>query len=79
MKTYTVQFKEVGRNKRSWSTEVDSYTEDSLAKIVAKSGALMSHSIDVYLNESDINAGTIVVGGFREVGSLVITKNQLTL
>lgn len=70
----TVNFLEVGRDKRSWSKSFKGPLKmNSLAR-EAKSGAgLMSSGVDAELDDSGLS-GVILVGGFREVGKFTISK-----
>lgn len=61
----TVKFIEVGRGKISWTVELKNVDEGSLIRELIKKKILMSRSIH-------IEAGKIIVGGFREVGRVVV-------
>lgn len=67
----TVNFIDVGRDKRSWSATIKG--NDILGEIasaVRKSGAIMSRSLDIELDEDGV--GEIIIGGFRTVGMFKI-------
>ena len=70
----TVHFKDVGRDKRSWSKEFRGELSESMIAKEAKSrGGLMSSGVDAELNDTG-SAGTILVGGWRVVGQFTIEK-----
>lgn len=67
----TVEFIDVGRDKRSWTETIegkDLYFE--IERVVRRSGAIMSRGIDVEIEED--GTGKIIVGGFRTVGTFKI-------
>lgn len=66
-----VNFHNVGRNKRSWSKDYLQFDETALAKEARANGGLMSSEVDVELNDT-ISAGTVLVGGWRAVGTVTI-------
>lgn len=66
-----VHFNNVGRNKRSWTSEFSKVTTDQLAEEARNKGGLMSSEVDVELNDT-ASAGVVLVGGWREVGTLTI-------
>lgn len=66
-----VHFNNIGRNKRSWTSEYSTLTTDQLAEEARNRGGLMSSEVDVELNDT-ASAGVVQVGGWREVGSITI-------
>lgn len=67
--TYLVTFTGVGRGKRSWCERLSQTpTESILERLVRKSGALISGCIECVFDE-DLEYGTVIVGGYRPVGS----------
>lgn len=66
-----IHFKEVGRDKRSWTAESKSPSESWLAKEAKRGAALMSSGVDVILNDLG-TSGVILVGGWRQVGTFTI-------
>jgi hypothetical protein len=70
----TVHFKDVGRDKRSWSKEFrGELSEPMIAKEAKAIGRLMSSDVDAELNDTG-SAGAILVGGWRVVGQFTIEK-----
>lgn len=70
----TVHFKEIGRDKKSWSKEYgDTVTEAQIAAEAKRGGGLMSAEVDADIDETG-NAGDIFVGGWRGVGSFTISR-----
>ncbi len=68
---YSVQFKDVGRNKISWSEEFHQLpTEAVIRRAVTRKKALMSRDIDVDLTDG---VGCIYAG-IRAVGSFSVVK-----
>ncbi len=59
-----VRFNKVGRTKKTWEVTLPDYTAEALVAEVSASGALLSGDIDC-----DIETGTVLVGGFRQVGT----------
>lgn len=70
-----IQFKEVGRNKKTWTAEVNELSESALLREIKKSGALMSRGVDVVLDDGD-TSGLIIVGGWRTVGTFEILHDD---
>jgi hypothetical protein len=71
---YQIEFKGVGRDKRSWSETVKQLpTEPVIARLARKGGRLMSREIEAIFDE-DLEHGLIVVGGFREAGAFRVTS-----
>lgn len=71
--TVTVEFSDVGRGKTTWRSTVKR-DEDELIRAIRKSGALMSRTIEVTYETED--NGSILVGGFRVVGSWRVLKAE---
>jgi len=63
----TINFKEVGRGKKSWSAKVQSINHASMHRAVKANGALMSDDI-----EFDFETGAVIAGGFRKVGEFSV-------
>lgn len=74
--SYRVIFVSVGRYHKSWETTLDQMpTEAILVKLVRKSGALGSFDIECVFDD-DLEYGTVIVGGFRPVGSFRVEELQ---
>lgn len=69
----TVSFKEVGREKASWTEDFPKLDHDSLYKSVKKKARLMSSNIDFAETEKE-GEGVILVGGFRPVGKFTFCE-----
>lgn len=69
-----IHFKQVGRDKRSWTAENKNPSESWLAKEAKRGGGLMSSDVDVEMND-DGSTGVVIVGWFREVGQFVLERN----
>jgi len=68
-----VSFKEIGRDKKSWEKEFGStVTESAIAKEAKRGGSLMSSGVDAEIDDSG-HTGTILVGGWRPVGTFTIS------
>ena len=68
-KSYRVSFKEVGRNKKSWTATLNQQpTEAVLEHLVRKSGTLGSRDIECVFDD-DLEYGIVIVGGVRSVGA----------
>jgi hypothetical protein len=68
--TYRITFAGVGRGKKSWVSTIKQVpTEAILARLVRKSGALMSRDIECVFDEDqeygEIYAGMRAVGAFK--------------
>jgi hypothetical protein len=63
----TVEFRNVGRGKRTWIANLPNLSDAALYREVSKSGALANQGIDFDVSED--GSGTIYVGGFRPVGT----------
>lgn len=72
---YLVKFIDIGRYKRCFEREFRSVSESALKRAIEASGVLMSHSIDVILDENG-KTGHVMVGGLREVGWLEIVDRE---
>lgn len=68
-----IHFKEVGRDKRSWTAEHKSPSDVWIAKEAKRGAGLMSRDIDVEMNEC-LSAGVVIVGGWRQVGTFTIDR-----
>lgn len=66
-----VRFSEVGRDKRSWESELADLSYGELLRAVKKAGALGSRGIDFDFND-ETQRGLIWVGGFRPVGAFEV-------
>lgn len=67
----TVEFKDVGRSKLSWTATIKGVDVlDEILRAVKKKKALGSKYIDIEILED--GTGTIIVGGFRTVGAFTI-------
>lgn len=62
----TIQFLNVGRHKLSWKAELESTDEESIAKAVRASNALLSSSITC--EAGHIYAGFRLVGTYKMLG-----------
>lgn len=72
-----INFKDVGRDKRSWTKAVDgrTITPELVAKEAKRGGGLMSREIDAEFNDEG-TAGVIYVGEFRPVGTFTISQSS---
>jgi hypothetical protein len=71
----TIQFTDVGRDKKSWSKTFNKdVTTDMIEREAKSGGGLLSREVDAELNE-DLASGTIFVGGFRAVGTFKIVES----
>lgn len=61
----TVEFTEVGRNKKTWRCEVGRVTDVALKRQIRLQQALMSNDIDFDYETGAIYAGLRRVGTFR--------------
>ena len=68
-----VHFSNVGRNKESWTSEYSELSVERLAEEAKNRGRLMSSEVDVELNDT-ASAGVVLVGGWRQVGTLTIER-----
>jgi len=70
----TIHFKEVGRDKKSWSKKFpSSITEDAIAREAKRGAGLMSSCVDAEIYEQG-DGGEIIVGGMRTVGTFTISN-----
>ena len=75
----TIQFTDVGAQKKAWSATCPYSPADvhdvelTVLREVRRVSALMSREVDVWYNP-DTGSGSIIVGGFRRVGSFVVTE-----
>ena len=72
-----VEFLNVGRDKKSWTEELKSLTENTLRASVRKNHALASR--DVEFGVSDVGwppSGTVIVGGMRAVGTWRVVPEE---
>lgn len=70
----TVHYKDVGRDKRSWSKSfAREVSESSIAQEAKRRGGLMSGIVDAELNDNG-SGGCILVGGWWAVGQFTIEK-----
>ncbi len=67
----TITFKDVGRDKKAWTSEVESLSDRTLEREIRKHGALISRGVEFHFNE-DGASGFVIVGGFRRVGSFEV-------
>lgn len=70
-----IRFIEVGRSKRTWEEPLKRLTPDTIAMLVAKSGALKSRGIEIDLN-IDTMSGSIYAG-MRTVGRFEIALKEI--
>jgi hypothetical protein len=71
-----VQFKDVGRNKKSWEDRISVPSFEALGHCVKKSGALMSRDLD--FDEDPDGMGGQVYAGMRVVGSYKLISERET-
>ena len=62
-----VEFKEVGRNKKSWCAEMATVNHESLVRSIREQRALMDREIDFELHGLVLAGGSQIVGRFRIV------------
>lgn len=73
-RTYRVEFKDVGRGHLSWSEVLNTFPDEAaLARLVKRKKALCSKGIDCVYDD-DEEYGTVVVGGYRPVGSFRVVE-----
>lgn len=71
--SYRVHFSAVGRGKKSWTASLKEMpSESTLENLVRKSGALGSNDIECVFDDETLEYGTVIVGGFRPVGSFKV-------
>jgi len=69
-----IHFKDVGRDKRSWTEDFPkTATEQQIAKAAKRGAGLMSSCVDAEIHEQG-DGGKIYVGGFRPVGTFTISN-----
>lgn len=66
-----IQFRNVGRDKKTWTADVADVSDEVLIRQIRREGALMSRDIDVLWNDSH-TGGAIYVGIWRKVGDFVV-------
>lgn len=66
--SFTVEFKNVGRGKKTWRCNLPAITDQYLYDAVLEGRALMSRDIDFEYDEV-FKCGTVYVGGGRKVGT----------
>lgn len=72
-----VTFTDVGRDKRTWTAEIDELTDAALVRSIRKS-ALLSSGIDVEFETP--TSGLVIVGGLRVVGRFqAVNENEQAL
>ena len=64
----TIEFKDVGRDKKTWRAEVTDLSEQSILRALRAGGALMSRDIDLDYDPVT-GCGDIIVGMIRHVGT----------
>lgn len=64
-----LQFTDVGRDKRSFSIDVRDFDDPKVFKALRSKGGLMSRDIDIVSERDEQGHGSVVVGGFRPVGT----------
>lgn len=69
----TVEFNEVGRDKKSWTDTLPHLSASTLSKSVKRNRALMSRDIEFEFDQGEMS-GSIIVGGMRPVGSWRVVK-----
>jgi len=70
----TINFIEVGRDKKSWSKSFPKgATEDQIATEAKRGGSLMSSCVDAIIDDSG-HGGEIIVGMMRTVGTFTISN-----
>lgn len=68
-----VHFKEVGRDKMTWTKDFGAeVNEEAIAKEAKRGAGLMSSDVEAEIHESG-HHGEIYVGGFRLVGTFTIS------
>lgn len=71
-----VQFTDVGRDKKTWESEIDDISHSSLLKQIRLHAVVMSRDVEFTLNESE-DGGAVVVGGVRTIGHYkILATNQ---
>ena len=67
-----VKFENVGRDKKSWTSNLSEFTYSSLFRAVKKQRALGSRGLD-FDYDSETNKG-VIYAGMRDVGTFTVTK-----
>ena len=75
-KMITVEFSEVGRDKRKFTASMAELDHSCLYRAVKRAKAIMSKDIE-FMADPDSNAGTVVVGGCRIVGFWKVLPERL--
>lgn len=73
-----IHFDSIGRDKISWDAEIGTVSFDDLMASLRKGNALRSMDVEFQMDFNDPSkngqqSGQVLVGGFREVGSFLIT------
>ncbi len=71
-----VFFKDVGRLKKSWTSQIVDLTPEALEHEIRKNGAILARCIDFDLFDDEIK-GQILVGGIRPVGTFEVIHQAL--
>jgi hypothetical protein len=74
-----VKFENVGRNKLSWTCDIEDVNYEALCDEVIQKKAILSSCIDFSdcrdnTNKESVDGafGNIIVGGFRQVGTYMV-------
>jgi len=70
----TIHYKEVGRDKKSWSKQFTRVSELAIATEAKSTARLMSSQVDAELDDGGLT-GAIIVGGWRQVGTFTIEQS----
>lgn len=65
-----VEFRNVGRGKRTWTATLPDLSDVSLLREIRKNGGLASRGVEVEMEED--GTGAIFVGGWRMVGTFEV-------
>lgn len=71
--SYEVTFSSVGRGKVSWKQTFEEIDADVMCRAVKGKAHLMSNDIDLAWDNEERHKGTVIVGGFRVVGTFEVT------
>ena len=69
---WKVEFKDIGRNKRSFTEVIAGNDEapnhNKVARVAKSTGGLLSRDVEA-VSDPDSKEGIVIVGGFRTVGT----------
>lgn len=63
-----VEFKDVGRNKLSWTERIADFSWDGVVGAIKRKGALRSRDIDIDFGDEDADGWMPIFAGMHRVG-----------